>query len=271
MTDKTDIWMPLYIGDYLAATTHLSAAESGAYLHLLMHQWKNGKLPAESDSLRRIARVEPAAWRHAWPVLQPFFDHAGGFPVQLRLEAIRAEWNEKKSRATTKAKAAADARWSNPHQHDPRIASGDAQALLQPCPSSSPSSSPSSLTTLTKLNISPITSHDKATLIAKRLQAETTLKDWKLQLDLTTVALGEIESGLHEDAVFAAMAKAWREFSEARPRLEKPWGALSFFGHGYWKDKAGWPWKPGMAPRPAETYRTALDEIREQEARDARP
>ena len=74
--------------------------------------------------------------------------------------------------------------------------------------------------------ISAMTSHDKATLVAKRLQAETTLKDWKLQLDLTTVALGELEAGLHEDVVFEAMATAWREFSESRPRLEKPWGRL---------------------------------------------
>lgn len=135
MPSKPDIWMPLYIGDYLAATAHLDALESGAYLHLLMHQWKNEKLPADSDGLRRIAKVDKDAWSNAWVLLEPFFDHAKGFPVQLRLEEIREEWKGKQLKAQEKAKAAAEARW---HKDAPSIT----QAMPQPCPSSSPSPSP---------------------------------------------------------------------------------------------------------------------------------
>lgn len=32
-------WMPLYIGDFIADTAHLSAEETGAYILLIMHYW----------------------------------------------------------------------------------------------------------------------------------------------------------------------------------------------------------------------------------------
>lgn len=124
---KPDIWMPLYIGDYLAATSHLGALESGAYLHLLMHQWRNGSLPSGGEALRRIARVDSDAWSIAWEMLNPFFDFSSGFPVQVRLEQIRAEWSEKKQKAQQKAIRAAEARWG---MDASSIASRNAQELL---------------------------------------------------------------------------------------------------------------------------------------------
>ena len=135
MPSKPDIWMPLYIGDYLAATTHLGALESGAYLHLLMHQWKNGSLPPDSESLRRIARVEKDAWGNAWEMLEAFFSFSTGRPVQMKMERIRAEWQSKKDSAIEKAKTAARKRWDAP---------SNAQAMPHSCPSSS--SSPSTNT-----------------------------------------------------------------------------------------------------------------------------
>lgn len=88
-----DIWMPTVIGDYLGETGHLSAAEHGA-LHLMkIHYWRTGQpLPAESEPLRRIARMDRDEWAASEATLRVFF-------VQ-RAEALhRDEWEAERAHA----------------------------------------------------------------------------------------------------------------------------------------------------------------------------
>jgi uncharacterized protein YdaU (DUF1376 family) len=66
-------WMPLYVADYLADTAHLNAAQSGAYLHLIMHYWQKGCLPADDESLMRIARMTAVEWKKNKGTLRTFF------------------------------------------------------------------------------------------------------------------------------------------------------------------------------------------------------
>jgi uncharacterized protein YdaU (DUF1376 family) len=68
-------WMPLFWGDFLANTMHLSAQEAGAYLFLIAHAWEhNGEIPAESNRLARIAHMRRDRWKDVWKVLEPFFE-----------------------------------------------------------------------------------------------------------------------------------------------------------------------------------------------------
>jgi uncharacterized protein YdaU (DUF1376 family) len=88
---KSDTWMPFYIGDYLADTMHLNAEEHGAYILLLMHQWRNGLLPDDDYALSAIARVSTKNWcRYVGPKLRVFFTIVpGGYLSQKRLAEER--------------------------------------------------------------------------------------------------------------------------------------------------------------------------------------
>jgi len=66
-------WMPLYVADYLGDTRHLTAAQHGAYLLLLMHYWQHGELPDDDQQLARIASMTDDEWRVARPVVRAFF------------------------------------------------------------------------------------------------------------------------------------------------------------------------------------------------------
>jgi uncharacterized protein YdaU (DUF1376 family) len=66
-------WMPLYVGDYLGDTGHLTTAQHGAYLLLMMHYWRKGELPDDDRQLSKIAKLPLRTWGDYRPVLQAFF------------------------------------------------------------------------------------------------------------------------------------------------------------------------------------------------------
>src|ERR1700760_4127760 len=66
-------WMPLYVGDYLGDTGHLTTAQHGAYLLLMMHYWRKGELPDDDRQLSKITKLPLRTWSDYRPVLQLFF------------------------------------------------------------------------------------------------------------------------------------------------------------------------------------------------------
>jgi uncharacterized protein YdaU (DUF1376 family) len=66
-------WMPLYIADFLGDTTHLSSAEIGAYLLLIMHYWSHGRLPAAEEAVHRVTRMTNRQWAKSRNTLKSFF------------------------------------------------------------------------------------------------------------------------------------------------------------------------------------------------------
>lgn len=94
-------WMPFYGMEYLADTAHLSPAESGAYIHLIIYYWFNGGLPDDDYAVARITRLNPTAWAKSIPRLKTLFK--GGHWKHPRIERELAQAIEISNRNRAKA------------------------------------------------------------------------------------------------------------------------------------------------------------------------
>lgn len=106
----SNIWMPLYVADYLSKTGHLSTIEHGAYLLLIMQYWTQGGLPDNDKILAQITRLRIERWRTVRPQLEPFFTLQLG--KQWKHDRIDREL-EKSADLREKRQSAAAVRWSN--------------------------------------------------------------------------------------------------------------------------------------------------------------
>lgn len=102
-------YMPLYVGDYLGDTLHLTCEQHGAYLKLLMCLWKSGgRLPCDRLKIARMVGVTPARWDRMAPTIMAFFVVADGLFGSARLDAELAHSDsviDQKSRAGESGRA----------------------------------------------------------------------------------------------------------------------------------------------------------------------
>lgn len=141
-------WMPLYIADYRKHTSHLGAAEHGAYLLLIMHYWAVGELPDDDRQLARIACMTEREWRRARPIIQRFF-HSGW--RHHRIDSELGKTAKVSEAYASRAKKAAGKRWSkhtssNAPSNAPSSPSSNATGMLgdaEPHPHSSGALAPS--------------------------------------------------------------------------------------------------------------------------------
>ena len=127
--------MPVFIGDYLADTMHLSTEQHGAYLLLLFHLWRRGSLRDEDAVLAQISGLGESAWKQHRQVLAEFFRIHGGLWQHARVEKERARVAATTQSKAKKAKLAASSRWGK------NDASSNAQAMLGDADSDSESES----------------------------------------------------------------------------------------------------------------------------------
>lgn len=145
MTDdkKTDVWMPIWIGSYMADTMDLTTQQHGAYLLLLLNYWrKRCALPDNDETLRSITKMERAEWKRHRPVLAAFFRVGGGVWLHKRVEAEMIKADKRAADASAKASKGAQARWWKSPKECPDDTTSMPQALLDDMPKQCPTPSP---------------------------------------------------------------------------------------------------------------------------------
>lgn len=153
MSEKVDIYMPWYIGDWFKDTADLSMEEAGVYSHLLFHMWnRGGSLPLDFDRLARSCRMDRGHFDVVWCELRRFFavDESAGSITQKRLAAEFHAAKERRAAASENGKLGAAARWQkdgHPNGHPivspmaTPMANGWQNDGSSPSPSGSPSES----------------------------------------------------------------------------------------------------------------------------------
>jgi uncharacterized protein YdaU (DUF1376 family) len=106
--------MPIHIGDLMRDTAHLRSSLFGAYLSLLFHHWSTGELPDDDEQLSAIARMSPAEWKKARPILIKFFDEGWRHGrIAKDLETSHANYEKRAKAGAEGGKAKANAKQSS--------------------------------------------------------------------------------------------------------------------------------------------------------------
>jgi uncharacterized protein YdaU (DUF1376 family) len=135
-------YMPLFIGDFLADTMHLSATETGIYIRLLWHCWQHGSIPRDRRKLALISHLDPRLWHQYEATVLQFFDIVDASTmhnkrVSTELHRYEEISNKRKAAALQKhSKCDANAVQMHPHpdpdpikkerKQDPDAGVGDA-------------------------------------------------------------------------------------------------------------------------------------------------
>lgn len=134
--EDVTIWMPLYIGDYLSATSRLNTEQQGAYIRLLIDHWKHGPPPDDDKVLARICGLDQEGWDEAKHTLAPLFEIQNGKWVNRQLSASMEKALMNRENARKRGVAGAAARWS---KHSSSITQAMDEELLGITSTSTPS------------------------------------------------------------------------------------------------------------------------------------
>ncbi len=131
--------MPLYVGDYLSDTMHLTTEQHGAYFLLMMAYWKNrGPLP--ENRIQRIINIKGDSSTIVGDIVGEYFDKETmpGFWVHHRIEKELKAALVRKQAAENRGKKGMEARWGEKKKDSSTIVEGIVEGIVGDSTSPSP-------------------------------------------------------------------------------------------------------------------------------------
>lgn len=183
---KVNTWMPLFVGDLIVDTLHLTAEQFGAYMLLICHYWRQGEaLRDDDDALATITRTN-GRWSAVRTVLTGFFDLGSrpGFWVHRRVE--RELENAMAIRAQKIAAGKASAAQRALQRDGQRAGNGSSTSVATPVPTATatkrqrrgnPSPSPITPSPSLRSGVSP-TPKAKGTMLPEDFDISNKVRRW---------------------------------------------------------------------------------------------
>ena len=139
MSAKPDLWMPLYLGAYIADTLRFTTEQHGAYLLLIMDYWRNGPPPDDDKVLAQISKLSVPRWKAHRVVIAPKFQISNGVWRHKRIEHELGRARDLQEVLSERGKAGAAARWGKDSPSNATgNATGNAKADAQAMPADAP-------------------------------------------------------------------------------------------------------------------------------------
>jgi uncharacterized protein YdaU (DUF1376 family) len=242
-----------HLGDYAAATAHLSWDEDMAYTRLIRAYYHHEKpLPADVKDVCRLVRAASSVQKKSVDtVLREFFELKEDGWHQKRCDEEVARYQDKRS----KAQRSADARWhakrSDSEGNANASRSDDANALPTQCEGNAPSLQ------------SPVSSPNLQTPVSRdgeRARGVRLPIDWVLTPERRGIAEAE---NLDPERTFAKFTAYWQAAS-GRTATKRSWDAAWRYWCREERDRRPKNGSSSHQPQAPIVYRTA-DEIEAEE------
>ncbi len=113
-------WLPLYLDLWEGESVkRLSLGAQGAYLRILVLQFRESTIPSDMKLLALLIGADRQDLESVWPEIGgKFVDLGDGRLMNLRMDAVRREQEQKMNLAVSSGKRGAEKRWGNSKSED---------------------------------------------------------------------------------------------------------------------------------------------------------
>jgi len=212
--NKTDIWLPIYVGDYLADTMHLTTEQHGAYFLLILAYWKNRGMLAKSR-VQGIVRMDKDSWTINRGVVEELFD-VKSFPnfwYHKRIEQELQKAYIRRQASENRGKKGMKSRWGNKIKDNSTNSSTNSSTIVEGIVGDNSSPSPSHIKNINNMCIPENVSDDaveKAKKMLKKRHRSPSLPKPFIPPTLEEAKAFFKENGYSEESGEAA----WRYYDE---------------------------------------------------------